>query len=127
LSQASIKPCRDGRRRYDPAAKRALVEACLQPGASVAGLALANGVNANLLRKWIMQYRQAQDGGEIVKNAGAFVPVVAANGPIAQNTLRLQATFPNGIVLDISDVSPEALSSLLPILSELPCSASTPT
>src|SRR5580692_2024001 len=31
---------RNGRRRYDPASKRRLVEACLQPGVSLAGLAL---------------------------------------------------------------------------------------
>ena len=42
---------RNGRRRYDPASKQWLVEACLQPGVSLAGLALQHGVNANLLRK----------------------------------------------------------------------------
>lgn len=41
---------RDGRNCYDPQAKRELVEACLQPGVSVARLALRHGVNANLLR-----------------------------------------------------------------------------
>lgn len=44
---------RDGRCIYDRKAKRELVRRCLQPGTSVAGLALAHGVNANLLRKWI--------------------------------------------------------------------------
>ena len=42
---------RNGRRRYDPAGKQQLVEACLRPGVSLAGLALQHGVNANLLRK----------------------------------------------------------------------------
>jgi len=40
------------RRRFDPQAKRELVQACLQPGVSVAGTALEHGVHANLLRKW---------------------------------------------------------------------------
>jgi transposase-like protein len=44
---------RYGKRRYDRQTKQKLVEACLEPGASVAGLALKHGVNANLLRKWI--------------------------------------------------------------------------
>jgi transposase len=44
---------RNGRCRYDPIAKARLVDACLEPGASVARLALDNGVNANLLRKWV--------------------------------------------------------------------------
>ncbi|MGZ8941575.1 MAG: transposase [Methylobacter sp.] len=44
---------RNGKRCYDPEAKRELVEACLQPGVLVAGMALEHGIHANLLRKWI--------------------------------------------------------------------------
>ncbi len=47
----------DGRSIYSAAGKRALIHACLQPGISVAGSALVNGVNANLLRKWIRQFQ----------------------------------------------------------------------
>ena len=50
----------DGRSIYSTAGKRALIHACLQPGISVAGSALANGVNANLLRKWIRQFQSKQ-------------------------------------------------------------------
>lgn len=49
---------RDGRRRYDPASREHLVAACLEPGVSVSRLALAHGVNANLLRKWIKKAKQ---------------------------------------------------------------------
>ena len=48
----------DGRRRYDPASKDRSVEASLEPGVSLAGLALQHGVNANLLRKWVEKRRQ---------------------------------------------------------------------
>lgn len=44
---------RNGRRRFDAASKERLVSACLRPGSSISGLALAHGVNANLLRKWV--------------------------------------------------------------------------
>lgn len=44
----------DGRSVYDRAAKAELVRRCRQSGVSVARMALAHGVNANLLRKWIM-------------------------------------------------------------------------
>lgn len=44
---------RNGRRRYDAASKERLVSACLRPGSSISGLALAHGVNANLLRRWV--------------------------------------------------------------------------
>lgn len=50
---------RDGRRIYSASHKRAIVEQCLRPGVSVAGIALAHGINANLVRKWIVKHRRA--------------------------------------------------------------------
>ncbi|WP_100085020.1 transposase [Burkholderia ambifaria] len=47
-----------GKRSFDPDGKRRLVEVCLQPGASLSGLALKAGVNANQLRKWVEMYRK---------------------------------------------------------------------
>jgi transposase-like protein len=35
----------------------------LQPGVSIAGIALANGLNANLLRTWAQAHRDRQAGG----------------------------------------------------------------
>ncbi|MBN3814086.1 transposase [Paraburkholderia sp. Ac-20347] len=43
----------DGKNRYDRDSKRKLIEACQKPGASVTGMALKAGVNANQLRKWM--------------------------------------------------------------------------
>lgn len=60
---------RNGRRRFDAASKARLVSACLRPGASISGLALAHGVNANLLRKWVGK-RLAEGPA-----SGRFVPV----------------------------------------------------
>jgi transposase len=45
----------DGRCVYDKAAKAELVRRCQRGGVSVAKMALAHGINANLLRKWITQ------------------------------------------------------------------------
>ena len=44
---------RNGKHIYFSAFKAWLVEQACRPGASVSGLALRNGVNANLLRHWI--------------------------------------------------------------------------
>lgn len=52
-----LKRHRDGRRVYSPSHKRAIVEQCLRPGVSLAGNALAHGINANLVRKWIVSKR----------------------------------------------------------------------
>ena len=43
--------------RRSPELKAAIVAECLVPGASVAAVALAHGVNANLVRKWIEKVR----------------------------------------------------------------------
>jgi transposase len=80
----------NGKRSFDPEGKRRLVEACLQPGASLSGLALKAGVNANQLRKWVEMYRKASVVGgaprTIEAEPSAFVPVV----PIG-NTARKSA------------------------------------
>jgi transposase len=49
-----------GRSVYSESAKRTLVQACLQPGVSIAASAMVNGINANLLRKWIRQHQRKQ-------------------------------------------------------------------
>ncbi len=44
------------RRTYTTEFRQGLVAQC-QPGVSVSRIALAHGINANLLRKWIDRYR----------------------------------------------------------------------
>ena len=51
----------DGKRSYDRRDKQRLIEVCLQPGISVAGMALKAGVNANLLRRWICRYQDKRN------------------------------------------------------------------
>jgi len=121
----------NGRRRYDPASKDRLVEACLQPGVSVAGLALQHGVNANLLRKWVEKRRQLQGkGGQPraaqLPNPTAFVrvetspvPTVSHAGGIAPHAVersssaRLQASMPNGVTLTLEGCDPQLLAVMI--------------
>jgi transposase len=75
-SEGKVEPARitrNGRRYYPADYKRQVVESCLVPGASVAGIALAHGFNANLVRKWIRvhQFRQAREQ----RKGRALVPV----------------------------------------------------
>jgi transposase len=51
------------RRRHTDEFKAQVVAACLQPGVSIAGVALANGLNANLLRNWVQAHRDRQASG----------------------------------------------------------------
>ena len=42
-------------RRHSADFKARVVAACRQPGVSIASVALANGLNANLLRRWVIE------------------------------------------------------------------------
>ena len=57
-----------------------LIEACQKPGASVAGLALKAGVNANQLRKWMsldrIKTRSRSARQPAPASTPAFVPVL---------------------------------------------------
>ncbi len=50
------------RRTHAPEFKAQVIDACLQPGVSVAGVALANGLNANYLRRWVKEHREQAQG-----------------------------------------------------------------
>jgi len=55
--QAKVKVVRR-RRRHSEEFRERVVAACRAPGVSVAAVALANGLNANLLRRWINESGQ---------------------------------------------------------------------
>lgn len=89
----------DGRCVYSKAGKLALVQACLQPGVSVAASALANGVNANLLRKWMLRQARSQRGkaSVVAKTAPQAAPVllpVKVSEAIARPANRVEPTNP---------------------------------
>lgn len=129
---------RNGRRRYDAASKARLVAASLEPGVSVARLALDNGVNANLLRKWIKQAKEA--GFKHPSSASVFVPVVAAErslstaltdrndeelltkskrtGPLS-SPVRISATLPNGVKLSLDCGDMDALAAMIGVLGDV--------
>lgn len=123
---------RDGRRRYDPASKERLIEACLRPGVSLASLALQHGVNANLLRKWVVRHRQAgvpgvepvaaplPDPGAFVRVETAALPAATGVGAIAverakpvMSSARLQARMPNGVTLSLEGCDPQLVAAMI--------------
>jgi transposase len=123
-----------GKRSFDPVDKQRLVDACLQPGASLSGLALKAGVNANQLRKWVRLREQSnapvRDG--IAAASSAFVSVIATGGstPVlaaapatrpapelerlrlssrAASAARLSAQLPNGVKLELECSADDAV------------------
>jgi transposase len=51
---------RTGRRTYSREYKLEIVQECSGRDVSVAGVALAHGINANLVRRWIVQHRSGR-------------------------------------------------------------------
>jgi len=103
----------------------------LQPGVSVAKLALMHGINANLLRKWIGKHLGQSFAGGLVKRTAerpaAFIPVVpvsAHHSPITSPALAAQ--LPNGVRLEWLALPADQLAHVIRLLSTLPCSDSTP-
>ncbi|WP_461504456.1 IS66-like element accessory protein TnpA [Rhodoferax sp.] len=59
------------RRFYSPELKLQVVGACAQPGASIAGVALQHGINANIVHRWLREHSQ----GILIRRQQTFVPV----------------------------------------------------
>jgi transposase len=68
--------------------KLRIVKLTLEPGASVAGIALANGVNANQVFRWKRQYERGELKPRSAKRATALVPVTIAAEPEAPKLLE---------------------------------------
>lgn len=68
------------RRRFSVEQKAAIVRECLEPGATLSGVALEHGLNANMVRKWVVRHRAEV---QAVMNCAkpAMIPVVMAPGP----------------------------------------------
>jgi transposase len=87
-------PGRRGRRRHTPEFKLRIVQACQQPGVSIAAVALANSLNANMVRKWVIEAEAAgpRGGAEAVEQMrgtatpspaplAGFIPIPTATEP----------------------------------------------
>jgi transposase len=83
---------RNGKRVFALAFKRWLVEQTSQPGASVAGLALRHGMNANQLRRWIKVERGRGRAGQEV----ALLPVTVRALPAAPARAMAPSPDPGG-------------------------------
>ena len=77
-------PGRRLRRQYSTEFRAQVIEAASQPGVSVAAIALANGMNANLLRRWITMAR----GRDVMMGAVTGTsPTVQGFVPLAMASL----------------------------------------
>src|SRR5690554_6442677 len=83
-------------RQHSKAFKAQILHACEQPGASVAGIAIAHDLYPNLVQRW---RREARRGALTLPDTPAFIPVGAApstrmvtppNTPAATRDIEVQ-------------------------------------
>ena len=92
-------PARRTRRRHSAEFRASVIEACRQPGVSMAAVALANGLNANMLRKWVQEAdrREANvplraEGAAALPAVGGFVPLSPPVAEAKDIRIELQRT-----------------------------------
>ena len=85
-----ISAGRRRRRAHSVEFKAEVVASCRHPGVSIAAVAMANGVNANLARRWVVESERCAHGGDRLQarvsglaQAPAFVPVELPSAPPA--------------------------------------------
>jgi transposase len=78
------------RRFYSPELKLRVVQTCAHPGASIAGVALQNGINTNIVHRWIREHSL----GTLVVQPQAFLPVTLSTvpEPVAIQPVAVAAT-----------------------------------
>lgn len=95
ISEDPIQVGAVGRRRREHSTefKAQVVAACKVPGVSVAAVAMANGVNANLARRWVVDAGRRGDG-VVARTAGGapsgFVPVQLAGVHTPAPDIRIE-------------------------------------
>ena len=69
------------RRRHDEALKLRILDECAKPGASVAAVALAHGLNANLVHKWRRHAQRDATGSDAGTQGFLAVAVTPVSAP----------------------------------------------
>jgi transposase-like protein len=126
------------RRIHTPEFKASVLAACRQPGASVAAVAMANGVNANVVRKWLAGHGMKRCGqpqpASPTPSTMAPVPFLSVHLPVTgsdqaqvatdavanQSAIRLDLDLgPVQVKLNCPRGSAQTAASLLHALAEM--------
>jgi transposase-like protein len=84
------------RRNHSEQFKAEAVAACLQPGASIAAAAMSRSINANLLRRWVVEAERAQSGPvapmarAAVAQSERFVALPISAAPAHDTPVRIE-------------------------------------
>jgi transposase len=105
------------RRAHSAEFKAQVVAACSAPGVSSAAVAMANGVNANLARRWVVD-AERRSGGTLARAANSVVP----SGFMPVQLPPAEAAAPVDIRIEVRR-GPTALSVSWPCAAASECAA----
>ena len=96
-TEQTVGMVRRRRRSYSEEFKADPVAACLLPGMSMVTVALSRGLNANLLRRWVVEAERTGSGRVSARSApmgsgSRFVPVALASA-LAEPVIRIDAAW----------------------------------
>jgi transposase-like protein len=60
------------RRKHSATFKAQILQACMQPGASLSGIAISHGLNPNMVQRW---RREARRGELALTGTPRFIPI----------------------------------------------------
>jgi transposase-like protein len=100
-----IETGRRRRRRHSEESKAEAVGACQQSGVSIAAVALARGLNASVLHRWVKEAERRRNPIAIrptmpsvaVESGEGFVPVAMPTNPV-EGTIRIKVRRRGGTV-----------------------------
>ena len=100
MNDLSVTKPYQRRRRFSREFKAEIVAQCLEPGSSVSRISLDNGLNANMVRRWMSE---AQRTDKVPATPG-FVPVhmpaaTSARANHKRNTIRIEIPRTGGAVV----------------------------
>ena len=90
-----VQAVRRTRREYSAELKAQVVQACRQPGASVASVAMVHRINANIVHRWLREPSRAL----AVAQPAAFVPINLA--PAGEPTDRSTVAAASDIRVEV--------------------------
>jgi transposase len=102
IVEAFVRPAKRGWRRHSQEFKARVIEMARQPDVSVAAVALANGLNANMLRRWVREADAPSASGReaLVSAVQTFVQLPMA-APQPRHDLAPPIDAPSSIVVEI--------------------------
>lgn len=79
------------RRKHSAEFKAEAIAACRKPGVSIAAAAMQRSINANLLRRWVVEAERAEAGAPVrALPSQSFVPVALSAVPADEAPIRIE-------------------------------------